>query len=92
MRKKFPVRDVGAWESSITTVISLICLETYFDEKYELGKTINEQVTEDVNGEPFLVGSNPIRFRYNDIYVDEIQIRFPESYGQIAELDIDLLV
>lgn len=56
------------------------------------GKTIDEKITEDVDGAPYLTGSDPIRFRYDDVAVDEIQIRFTQSYGQIAELAIDLLV
>lgn len=67
-------------------------LETIFDQQNAIGKTIDEKITDEVDGAPYLTGNDPIRFRYDDIAVDEIQIRFTESYGQIAELGIDLLV
>ena len=67
-------------------------LEIIFDQQNAIGKTIDEKITDEVDGAPYLTGNDPIRFRYDDIAVDEIQIRFTESYGQIAELGIDLLV
>ena len=37
------------------------------------GKTIDEKVVEGTRGEPF--GTSPIRFRYDDILIDELYIR-----------------
>ena len=77
---------------AFTTLSGWSKLEILFDQQNAIGKTIDEKITEDVDGAPYLTGSDPIRFRYDDVAVDEIQIRFTQSYGQIAELDIDLLV
>ena len=37
------------------------------------GRTIDEKVVEGTRGEPY--GTSPIRFRYDDILIDELYIR-----------------
>ena len=37
------------------------------------GRTVDEKVVEGTKGEPF--GTSPIRFRYDDVLIDELYIR-----------------